>query len=168
VPTGHDPDTGSKPHRSHNQKVPGGSDVRAPKSVSVLWALGGPEMADQVVAAHEAAVARAMAYMEETAAWTRTGRNGLHRVQADGFVAAGFRHRTSRDRDPLVHTHVLVANSVRAADGRWRTIDATALRHARTGEYLPGAVASQLTAPWGLLASGGRTASRMSTGWTTG
>ena len=64
-----------------------------------------------------------MAYMEETAAWTRTGRNGLHRVQADGFVAAGFRHRTSRDGDPHLHTHALVANSVRAADGRWRTWD---------------------------------------------
>jgi conjugative relaxase-like TrwC/TraI family protein len=138
VLTGHDPDTGERLHRSHNRKVPGWDlTFRAPKSVSVLWALGGPEMADQVVAAHESAVARAMSYMEETAAWTRTGRDGLHRVRADGFVAAGFRHRTSRDRDPLVHTHVLVANSVRAADGRWRTIDATALYdHARTGGYL--------------------------------
>jgi conjugative relaxase-like TrwC/TraI family protein len=138
VLSGHDPSTGERLHRSHNRKVPGWDlTFRAPKSVSVLWALGGPDVAAEVVAAHEAAVARAMSYMEETCAWTRTGRNGLHRVQAGGFVAAGFRHRTSRDRDPLVHTHVLVANSVRADDGRWRTIDATALYdHARTGGYL--------------------------------
>ncbi|MFN7147899.1 MAG: MobF family relaxase [Microthrixaceae bacterium] len=138
VLSGHDPSTGERLHRSHNRKVPGWDlTFRAPKSVAVLWALGGPGVAAEVVAAHEAAVARAMSYMEEACAWTRTGRNGLHRVQAGGFVAAGFRHRTSRDRDPLVHTHVLVANSVRADDGRWRTIDATALYdHARTGGYL--------------------------------
>lgn len=75
--------------------------------------------------------------MEEVAAFTRTGRNGVQRTPTDGFVAAGFRHRTSRDRDPLLHTHVLVANSVRAADGQWRTIDATALYdHTKTGGYV--------------------------------
>ncbi len=110
---------------------------RAPKSVAVLWALGDERVAGQVVAAHDAAVARAVAYMEETAAWTRTGRNGVNRVPGDGFVAAGFRHRTSRDRDPLLHTHVLVANSVRAPDGRWRTIDSKGLYdHARTAGFL--------------------------------
>ena len=37
----------------------------------------------------------------------------------------------------LLHTHVLVANSVRADDGRWRTIDAVALYdHAKTGGYV--------------------------------
>lgn len=75
--------------------------------------------------------------MEETAAWTRTGRNGVNRVPGDGFVAAGFRHRTSRDRDPLLHTHVLVTNSVRAGDGRWRTIDSKGLYdHARTAGFV--------------------------------
>ena len=54
-----------------------------------------------------------------------------------GSSQRGFRHRTSRDLDPLLHTHVLVANSVRAADGRWRTIDAIALyEHAKTGGYV--------------------------------
>lgn len=136
--TGVDPRTGERLHRAKNRKVPGWDlTFRAPKSVSILWGLGEPAVSAQVVAAHEAAVARAMAYMEEVAAFTRTGRNGVERTPTDGFIAAGFRHRTSRDGDPLLHTHVLVANSVRAADGWWRTIDATALyEHAKTGGYV--------------------------------
>lgn len=138
VLTGTDPATGEQLHRAKNRKVPGWDlTFRAPKSVSVLWGLGEPNISRQVVAAHEAAVARALSYMEETAAWTRTGHNGIHREKAKGFVAAGFRHRMSRDRDPLLHTHVLVANSVRTDDGRWRTIDAVALYdHAKTGGYI--------------------------------
>ena len=138
VLTGIDPRSGEELHRARNRKVPGWDlTFRAPKSVSILWGLGEPAVSAQVVAAHDAAVARAMAYMEEVAAFTRTGRNGVERTPTDGFIAAGFRHRTSRDLDPLLHTHVLVANSVRAADGRWRTIDATALyEHAKTGGYV--------------------------------
>jgi conjugative relaxase-like TrwC/TraI family protein len=138
VLTGRDPRDGQPLHHAKNRKVPGWDlTFRAPKSVSVLWGLGEPEIASQVVEAHEAAVARAMAYVEKTSAYTRTGHNGIHRVETAGFIAAGFRHRTSRDRDPLLHTHVLVANSVCAADGRWRTFDATALyEHAKTGGYI--------------------------------
>ena len=138
VLSGHDPETGERLHRARNRKVPGWDlTFRAPKSVSILWGLGEPAVSAQVVAAHEAAVARAVAYMEDVAAFTRTGRNGVERTPTGGFIAAGFPHRTSRDLDPLLHTHVLVANSVRAADGRWRTIDATALyEHAKTGGYV--------------------------------
>ncbi|CAN5576016.1 MobF family relaxase [soil metagenome] len=138
VLTGTDPATGEQLHRAKNRKVPGWDlTFRAPKSVSILWGLGEPDVARQVIAAHEAAVARAVSYLEETAAWTRTGHNGIHREKANGFVAAGFRHRMSRDRDPLLHTHVLVANSVCTDDGRWRTIDAVALYdHAKTGGYI--------------------------------
>ena len=138
VLAGVDPSTNESLHRARNRKVPGWDlTFRAPKSVAVLWALGDERVAAQVVAAHDAAVARAVAYMEETAAWTRTGRNGVNRVPGDGFVAAGFRHRTSQDRDPLLHTHVLVTNSVRAGDGRWRTIDSKGLYdHARTAGFV--------------------------------
>lgn len=138
VLSGIDPSSGERFHAAKNRRVPGWDlTFRAPKSVSVLWALGEADVTAGVAAAHDAAVARAVRYMEDQACWTRTGRNGVHRVEADGFVAAGFRHRTSRDRDPLLHTHVLVANSVRAEDGRWRTIDAKGLYdHARTGGFV--------------------------------
>ena len=38
-------------------------------------------------------------------------------------MAAAFTHRTSRAGDPQWHSHVLVANKVRCADGRWRSLD---------------------------------------------
>ena len=45
-------------------------------------------------------------------------------VAGEGFVAAGFRHRTSRAGDPLLHTHVVIANLVHAPqDGRWSALD---------------------------------------------
>ena len=51
------------------------------------------------------------------------GRDGVDRLAGGGFVAAGFRHRTSRAGDPQLHTHVLVANITRGADGRWSALD---------------------------------------------
>lgn len=153
VLTGRDSNSGEPLHRAKNRKVPGWDlTFRAPKSVSILWGLGEPDVAREVVAAHDAAVAKAVGYLEEVAAFTRTGRNGVNRVKADGFVAAGFRHRTSRDRDPLLHTHVLVANSVRSPDGVWRTIDATALYdYAKTGGYIYAAqLRHELTARLGV------------------
>ena len=47
-------------------------------------------------------------------------------------------HRTSRADDPLLHTHVLVANLGHTADdGRWRTLDARHLyTHAKTAGFL--------------------------------
>ncbi len=138
VLAGVDPSTNESLHRAKNRKVPGWDlTFRAPKSVSIVWALGEEDVRVEVEAAHRAAVSRALSYMEETAGWTRTGRNGVNRVPGDGFVAAAFQHRTSRDRDPLLHTHVLVANSVRASGGKWRTIDSKGLYdHARTAGFL--------------------------------
>ena len=120
------------------RKIPGFDlAFRAPKSVSLLWALGGRDVATQVRDAHDAAVAAALAYLEEQAGWSRRGAGGRHAVRGRGFVAAAFRHRASRARDPLLHTHVLVANAVQADDGRWGTLDATRLyRHAKTAGYL--------------------------------
>ena len=93
-----------------NRRVPGFDlTFSAPKSVSLLYALGGPEVARAVVAAHDAAAAAALGYLEREACWVRRGRNGVEQVRASGFVAAGFRHRTSRAGDPQLHTHVVVA-----------------------------------------------------------
>jgi len=40
-----------------------------------------------------------------------------------GVLAVGFDHRTSREGDPLVHTHLVVANRVQGPDGRWTALD---------------------------------------------
>jgi conjugative relaxase-like TrwC/TraI family protein len=39
------------------------------------------------------------------------------------MLAVGFDHRTSREGDPLLHTHLVVANRVRGPDGRWTALD---------------------------------------------
>jgi conjugative relaxase-like TrwC/TraI family protein len=38
-------------------------------------------------------------------------------------LAVGFDHRTSREGDPLLHTHLVVANRVQGPDGRWTALD---------------------------------------------
>lgn len=97
------------------------------KSVSLLWALGGPEVRDQVEAAHHAAVANALAWVEEHAAYTRVGRGGTAQIDTTGLICAAFDHRESRAGDPDLHTHVAVANKVCGVDGKWRSLDARIL-----------------------------------------
>src|SRR5918994_6850373 len=96
-----------------------------PKSVSLLHALGDEETRRAVQEAHLAAWQAALAYLEEEACVVRRGKNGVHREQAAGFVAAAYQHRTSRAQDPQLHTHVIVANMAQSpVDGKWRGGDA--------------------------------------------
>jgi conjugative relaxase-like TrwC/TraI family protein len=110
----------------------------APKSVSLRWAFGSRDVAADVVAAHEAAVAAAFAVMEGEAARVRRGKAGCRGLDAEGLVAAAFRHRTSRAGDPHLHTHAVVANiGFLDEDGRWSALDARPLyRWAQAVGYL--------------------------------
>jgi conjugative relaxase-like TrwC/TraI family protein len=109
----------------------------APKSVSLLYALGDARLQYRVVAAHEDAVAAALRYLEDNAAYLRRGHAGREIVRAQGLLASTFRHRTSRAQDPALHTHVLVANAGIGRDGRSGALDGRALyRHAATAGYL--------------------------------
>ena len=134
-----DPKTGelllAKPR---DDRVPGFDlTFRAPKSVALLHALGPKEASNEVVNAHDAAVAAALKYMESVASGARRGHAGHRTIGSDGFIAAGFRHRTSRAGDPLLHTHVLVANLLHGEDGKWGSLDARFLfGHAKTAGYL--------------------------------
>ena len=94
-----------------------------PKSVSLVGAFGCAETAAEVRAAHDGAVRAALSFLEDHAAFSRTGRGGIFQVDTQGFVAAAFTHHTSRAGDPQLHSHVLVANKVLCADGRWRSLD---------------------------------------------
>ena len=118
-----------------------------PKSVSALWAVGDQATADQVLAAHDAAVAASLAFLEDHAAFTRRGHNGVLQVDTEGLVAAGFVHRTSRAADPQLHTHVLVANKVRAEDGAWLALDGRELfaTQKATGMLYKAALRAELT-----------------------
>jgi conjugative relaxase-like TrwC/TraI family protein len=100
----------------------------APKSVSLLHALGEPAVADEVGAGHDAAVHSALDYVERRALGVRRSTAGIRRVEpAAGTATAAFAHRTSRAQDPHLHTHVVMANLARGPDGRWGALDGRGL-----------------------------------------
>jgi conjugative relaxase-like TrwC/TraI family protein len=100
------------------------------KSVSALWALADPAVGARVEAAHAAAVADTIGWLERTAVYTRLGAGGLRQVDVTGLLAVAFTHRDSRNGDPDLHTHVAISNKVRTPDGRWRALDGRALHAA--------------------------------------
>ena len=104
------------------------------KSVSVLWALAPRSMARVIEECHHQAVAEAITFLEEHAAFSRMGADGIAQVNTSGLIAAAFDHRDSRAGDPNLHTHVAVSNKVQAiaADAipRWLALDGTPLHKA--------------------------------------
>ena len=125
--------------RGGRERLPGYDlTFRAPKSVSLLFALGEGEVSREVTLGHEAAVCAALGYLEREAAFSRRrGEGGMVPVRGEGFVAAAFQHRTSRAGDPLLHHHVLVANLVRDGQGRRGALDGRLIYvHAKTAGYL--------------------------------
>ncbi|MHA6512796.1 MobF family relaxase [Tessaracoccus sp. Z1128] len=93
------------------------------KSVSALWAVAPQPMAAQIEEAHNAAVADALAYLEQRVLYSRRGAGGVRQVEVTGLIAAAFTHRDSRAGDPNLHTHVAIANKVQTLDGAWLAID---------------------------------------------
>ncbi|MDG4756221.1 MobF family relaxase [Micromonospora sp. WMMD718] len=102
-----------------------------PKSVETLWALGDEATRRVVEQAHSSAWRTVLADAENTVIKTRAGRAGVAQLDAtSGVIAATFDHYDSRTGDPNLHTHVAIANRVKTADGKWRTIDSRALHAA--------------------------------------
>ncbi len=94
----------------------------APKSASLAALVGGD---GRIVEAHDRAVGRALDWFESNAAETRmqdavTGR--MVRAGEQKTVIARFRHETSRNLDPALHTHSVIANMLLGPDGKWRTM----------------------------------------------
>jgi conjugative relaxase-like TrwC/TraI family protein len=136
---GRDPGTGERLKRVGGRSKVAAFDLTfsAPKSVSVLFAIGESALAGALVEAHESAVDAALGYLEREACRVRRGRGGVRREVGEGFVAAAYRHRMSRAEDPQLHTHVVAANMARGADGRWTALDATPIyQHAKAAGYL--------------------------------
>ncbi len=101
-----------------------GRDVTfsAPKSVSLAALIGGDR---RVVEAHDRAVERTLGWMEKNVLQTRLSDPATGQMVRAGnqkMVAATFRHDTSRNLDPQLHTHAVLANMVGGADGKWRTM----------------------------------------------
>ena len=123
VPDGSDRQLGKREKDGGIEHRPGrDATFSAPKSVSLAALIGGDR---RVVDAHDRAVSRSLAWIERNAVETRlkdpqTGR--MVRVGGQKMVAATFRHDTSRNLDPQLHTHAVLANMVHGEDGKWRTM----------------------------------------------
>ena len=127
-----DPRTGEQLGRAPRADAMPAWDLvfRPHKDVSVLYALGDQRTGSAVAEAHQAGVRAAVAYLDQQVG-TRTGRHGVEHVQGEGLLAVGFTHRTSRAGDPLLHTHLIIANRTRGPDGAWRTLDSRDLLNHR-------------------------------------
>jgi conjugative relaxase-like TrwC/TraI family protein len=128
VLSGEDPATGQVLGTGRSQVRVAGFDMTfsAPKSVSLLHALGDPDVTDAVAAGHRSAVGAALSYVERHALAVRRSSLGAPRTiptTVEGVAAAGFVHRMSRALDPHLHTHVVVANLGRGPEGRWSALD---------------------------------------------
>ncbi|MGH2823274.1 MAG: MobF family relaxase, partial [Thermoleophilaceae bacterium] len=97
----------------------------APKSVSVVWALGSEETRRGIEAAQERAVDAAFAHAAEHVPMLRrrVDRETVVRERPGELIATVFRHTTARavdgrPPDPQLHSHVLLHGALReAADG---------------------------------------------------
>ena len=94
----------------------------APKSVSLAALVGGDE---RIVEVHDSAVKKSLGWLEKNVAETRVmdpGTGRMVRSRGQNTVVATFRHDTSRNLDPLLHTHSVIANMLQGPDGKWRTM----------------------------------------------
>ena len=90
-----------------------------PKSVSIQALVGGDA---EIIKAHDKAVTKALEVVE-TMAQARVKENGISRVEDTGnLIVAKFRHETSREQDPQLHTHAFVMNLTQREDGNWRAL----------------------------------------------
>jgi len=132
----------------------GGIDLTfsAPKSVSVVWALGDEQERREIEAAHAAAVTEAMAHLTETVPTVRRRYDGqVYEERAVDLLAAEYRHTTARGvmegdaPDPQIHSHVVITSAIRE-DGRLVAVASRPVfRSARElGAYYRSALAHEL------------------------
>ena len=87
-----------------------------------------------MVRAHDEAVTATLGFIETELLQTRSydPETGCRpRVQADGMAAAAFRHLASRNLDPQLHTHAVIANMTRGRDGDWRSAEFTSVERSK-------------------------------------
>jgi conjugative relaxase-like TrwC/TraI family protein len=135
---GRHPTTGELLGRAHGKRAVPAFDLvfRPTKSVALLYALGDPQTSRAVLDGHHAGLAEAVAYLDGHLGGRR-GHGGAEHVCGGGVLAVGFDHRTSREGDPLPHTHLVAANRVQGPDGRWTALDGRDVyRHRRAADAI--------------------------------
>ena len=127
------------------------------KSVSVLWGLSDRNTQAIILGAHRAAMAETIQFIEDHIAATRMGADAgdgsIMQADVSGVIATAYDHWDSRAHDPQLHTHLVIANKVRAlVDGKWRTLDSRALFNANVAfsEHYNAVLADRLTGALGV------------------
>nr|MBW0151433.1 conjugative relaxase [Phenylobacterium sp.] len=96
----------------------------APKSVSILALVGGHSV---LVEAHDRAVTKVMELVEQQARARQKSAGVTHEERTGNLIIAKFRHETTREQDPALHTHAVIMNLTRRADGQWRALSNEAI-----------------------------------------
>jgi conjugative relaxase-like TrwC/TraI family protein len=116
----------------------------APKSISIQAMVGNDE---RLIAAHDKAVREALAEAENYAG-SRVRQNGANENRTTGnWIVAAYRHDTSRELDPQLHTHAVAANlTYDGVEGRWKALQASGLyeRRAYLTEVYRNALANEV------------------------
>ncbi len=137
---GHDPRTGERltarknttrfegQKHEPNRRIFYDFTISPPKSVSVVALY----QDQRIVDLHNRAVRTAMTELEAFAETrVRTAKQNSERVTGN-VVTACFRHDTSRELDPHLHTHCVVFNATfDAAEQRWKALHATGMYRAQ-------------------------------------
>jgi conjugative relaxase-like TrwC/TraI family protein len=92
----------------------------APKSVSLAGLVNSDK---EVLRCHDEAVKEAIGYFEKNHAATRIQTDKhLQQKQTGNIVAAIFKHDSSRELDPQLHSHAVVVNMTQTEKG-WKSLD---------------------------------------------
>jgi conjugative relaxase-like TrwC/TraI family protein len=127
VLSGHLPD-GSVIDAARGEHRPGlDMTFSAPKSVSLLALVGRD---DRIIEAFQDSVRETLTWAErnlfEAKVWDRAAKQQM--VEKTGkLVAAAFLHDVSRNGDPQLHVHAVIANATKASDGKWHAVRNDAL-----------------------------------------
>lgn len=106
-------------HNAHCKSHRPGWDFAfsVPKSVSMLWSVAPEPERHAIQESLRAAVAAALEYVQDAAAYTRLGRGGTQWERVK-LGAALFEHATSRAGDPQLHMHALILNFGQRENGK--------------------------------------------------
>ena len=92
----------------------------ANKSYSIMALVAGDE---RLIALHNRAVELVLGKIETMYAEARKTVGGMTEFeQTKNLIIAAFRHTTSRELDPQLHTHGVIINATQREDGQWRAL----------------------------------------------
>lgn len=114
--------------QSANRRIFHDFTISPPKSVSVVALC----QDDRLVEVHDRAVRYALVELEKMAETrVRKSKQNASRVTGN-IVAACFRHETSRELDPHLHTHCVVFNATfDPVEGRWKALQTEGMYRAQ-------------------------------------